>query len=369
MEKAEHRHESIFQLGLEFMNSKTTTYHIIGGGIAGLAAAKFIKEKNIHNKVILYEAASKLGGRCFSFFDAKLDRTIDNATHVLLRANKKVLRLINNPQFFGLAKFYADGDISAKFWNFKEHIWLSVFNTQAEDVAPSLIRKLIWKLFPFLPYQLKIYFSKGDLTTSLVDPLSRYIDEIKLGHVLQGFMAEKKKVVSLDFNKEEIKIAAQDKIICALDSSNYAKIFDGEDFEYNEITNIFFRTSTELTLPKETLFLATPQNIADWIFINKDVVAATISDSGNIDEDDEELARKVWLEIREINGLKPAFLPPYRVTHYKQATIKQDEPNNCKRPKSAKTKFKNMRIAGDWTMRGWPCCLEAAVVSARRAVT
>ena len=66
------------------MSGKALTYHIIGGGISGLAAAKFIKEKNIKNKVVLYEAAAKLGGRCFCFFYAGLDRTIDKEKHVIL---------------------------------------------------------------------------------------------------------------------------------------------------------------------------------------------------------------------------------------------------------------------------------------------
>lgn len=349
-------------------DSKTTTYHIIGGGIAGLAAARFIKEDNLKNKVILYEAAAKLGGRCYSFFDAKLDRTIDNATHVVLGANKETIKLMNHPEFSGQANFFEDGEVNRKFWNYSKHIWLSVFNTAAQEVAPSLIRRLIWKLFPFWPHKLNICYSKGDLTTKLVDPLSRYIDEIKLGHTLQSFESDKKKITQLNFNKGNVTIDTKDKVIAALDAANYAKIFNDEEFEFNEITNIFFRTSTALTLPGEADFLATPQNIAHWIFIKDDIVGATISDSGSLTLEDDELARLIWQEIRALNGLKPAFLPPYRIMRYKQATIKQDESNNQKRPNSAQTKFKNLRIAGDWTMRGWPCCLEAAIVSAKRAV-
>lgn len=350
------------------MSSKTTTYHIIGGGIAGLAAARFIKEANLDNKVILYEAAGKLGGRCYSFFDAKLDRMIDNATHVILGANKEVLNLMNEPEFAGRAKFFDDDGINSRFWDYKNHILLSVFNTQGKETAPSLVRRLIWKLFPFWPQRLNVCYSKGDLTAKLVVPLSRYIDEIKLGYTLQGFDSTKKKITKLKFNKGEIEIEAKDKIIAALDADNYYKIFGGEEFEFNRISNIFFRTSTALSLPGEVDFLATPQNTADWIFINNDIVAATISDSGRITLEDDELVRIVWQEIRALKGLKPAFLPPYRIMHYKQATIKQDEINNNKRPKSAQSKFKNLRLAGDWTMKGWPCCLEAAVMSAKRAV-
>ncbi len=353
---------------LRVMSGKALTYHIIGGGIAGLAAAKFIKEKNIKNKVVLYEAAAKLGGRCFSFFDAGLDRTIDNATHVILGANKGVINLMNRPEFSGKAKFFENGTINGKFWNYKDFILLSVFNTKADEVAPSLIKKLAFKLFPFLPNRLKICYSKGDLTSKLVEPLSRYTDEIKLSHKLLDFTAENDKISLLTFNKSKVPIAPQDKIICALDAANYSRIFSGPKFEFNEIANIFYRTSTPLTLPEDSKFIATPQNTADWIFINDDIVAATISNSAALTEGDDELARKIWIEIRALNGLKPAFLPSYRVMRYKQATIKQDGKNNRLRPCSANTKFKNMKLAGDWTMKNWPCCLEAAIQSAKRAV-
>lgn len=350
------------------MSGKALTYHIIGGGIAGLAAAKFIKEKNIKNKVVLYEATAKLGGRCYSFFDTKPDRTIDNATHVILGANKEVLSLMKQPDFSGQAKFFEKGTINGKFWNYKDFILLSVFNTKPDDVPFPLIKKLLWKLFPFFPNRLKICYSKGDLTEKLIEPLSRYVDELKPGHKLLSFTAENGNISALTFNKGKVSVAPRDKIICALDAANYSRIFGGPKFEFNEITNIFYRTSTPLTLPGDSRFLAMPQNIADWVFICDDIAAVTISNSAGIKDKDDELARKIWLEIRALSGLKPAFLPAYRVLHHKRATIRQDEANNKLRPTSAQSGYKNMKLAGDWTMKNWPCCLEAAVISAKRAV-
>lgn len=350
------------------MSEKNTTYHIIGGGIAGLAAARFIKEKNQKFKVVVYEATQKLGGRCYSFFDAKLDRTIDNATHVILGANKNVLNLIDHPKFDGLAHFWKENKLSKAFWNFKNHILLSIFNTEAVEVSPSLIRQLAWKLFPFCRSQLKVYYSKGNLSTTLVEPLSRYIDEIKLGYIWQGFEESKKSITKLKFNQMEISIAPQDKIICAIDAANYNKIMDGQKFEFSEITNIFYRTSQALRLPGKVSFLATSELLADWVFINEDVMGVTISDSAHIKLSEDELARRIWVEIRALNGLKPAFLPPYRVLRHKQATLKQDSSNEAKRPSSSSTRFKNLRLAGDWTLKGYPCCLEAAVLSAKKAL-
>ncbi len=59
-----------------------STIHIVGAGIAGLAAATWLVATG--RRVAIYEAAGHAGGRCRSFFDETLDRTIDNGNHLLL---------------------------------------------------------------------------------------------------------------------------------------------------------------------------------------------------------------------------------------------------------------------------------------------
>jgi len=64
------------------------TTHIVGAGMAGLAAA--VKLTTAGRSVVLYEAASHAGGRCRSFHDSTLERVIDNGNHLLLSGNKAV---------------------------------------------------------------------------------------------------------------------------------------------------------------------------------------------------------------------------------------------------------------------------------------
>lgn len=349
------------------MSRKTATYHIIGGGISGLATAKFLKQKNPYCKTIVYEAAAHPGGRAWSFYDERLGRSIDNATHVILGANKNILSLMNEAAFSGMPVFYADNKCSKNFLPHFSHILLSVFNTPAKKIPIVMLRKLAIKLFPFFPKKLKIYFSKGNLAENLITPLLASVDEFKTGCCLQNIKTEKERITTLCFKQTEVSLSPQDIVISAVDAANYSKIFGGDKFEFNEITNIFFRTSQALTLPGNTDFLATPQLASDWIFINGDITAVTISDSSHLVQNDEALARQVWIEIRGINSIYPSFLPPYRVIRHKRATIRQDIVNNLKRPTSANGKYTNLRIAGDWTMRDYPASLEAAVLSAQKA--
>jgi hydroxysqualene dehydroxylase len=65
------------------------TIHVVGAGLAGLAAAIRLIDQG--RSVALYEAAPQAGGRCRSYFDRDLDRVIDNGNHLLLSGNRATL--------------------------------------------------------------------------------------------------------------------------------------------------------------------------------------------------------------------------------------------------------------------------------------
>ncbi|WP_193369618.1 hydroxysqualene dehydroxylase HpnE [Pelagibius marinus] len=66
--------------------------HVVGAGLAGLSAA--LRLGKLGRPVALYEAASQAGGRCRSYVDAKLERSIDNGNHMLLAANTAALDFV-----------------------------------------------------------------------------------------------------------------------------------------------------------------------------------------------------------------------------------------------------------------------------------
>src|SRR5438270_10025217 len=61
------------------------TVHVVGAGLAGLAAAVRLAERGVG--VAVHEAASQAGGRCRSYHDPALDMMIDNGNHLLLSGN------------------------------------------------------------------------------------------------------------------------------------------------------------------------------------------------------------------------------------------------------------------------------------------
>lgn len=66
----------------------TGTLHIIGAGLAGLSTALNALARG--RRVAVYEAAGQAGGRCRSYHDSRLDRTIDNGNHLVLSGNSSV---------------------------------------------------------------------------------------------------------------------------------------------------------------------------------------------------------------------------------------------------------------------------------------
>src|ERR1700719_110949 len=72
-----------FALRPRLMNKAAV--HIVGAGLAGLAAA--VRLAGGPREIVLHEAARQAGGRCRSYYDPALGMTIDNGNHLLLSGN------------------------------------------------------------------------------------------------------------------------------------------------------------------------------------------------------------------------------------------------------------------------------------------
>ena len=72
---------------------KPQRVHIIGAGLAGLSAAVTLADRAV--PVTLYEGNKHAGGRCRSYFDARLGLSIDNGNHLVLSGNHETAAYID----------------------------------------------------------------------------------------------------------------------------------------------------------------------------------------------------------------------------------------------------------------------------------
>jgi squalene-associated FAD-dependent desaturase len=66
--------------------------HVIGAGLAGLAAAVQLQRRGA--QVVLYDAAGQAGGRCRSWYDRTLGATIDSGNHLVMSGNDATLNYV-----------------------------------------------------------------------------------------------------------------------------------------------------------------------------------------------------------------------------------------------------------------------------------
>src|SRR5579863_3796755 len=79
--------------GTDFSEMQRPTIHVVGAGLAGLAAAAALGSTPCD--IVVHEASRQAGGRCRSFFDETMNMTIDNGNHLLLSGNDAALAYLD----------------------------------------------------------------------------------------------------------------------------------------------------------------------------------------------------------------------------------------------------------------------------------
>ncbi|HSP23806.1 MAG TPA: FAD-dependent oxidoreductase [Saliniramus sp.] len=153
-----------------------STFHIVGAGVAGLAAAVRAVERGA--KVRLYEAAPQAGGRCRTVLAAD-GFSHDNGTHVLLGANPRALDFLRRidalerwiePEPDGLPVFdLRNGEL--------RHVGVSPFSwlradRRPEGVGLADIPRLARLVAPLPDRAIGSIFAGRPILDSFIDPLT-----------------------------------------------------------------------------------------------------------------------------------------------------------------------------------------------------
>jgi squalene-associated FAD-dependent desaturase len=405
------------------------TVHIVGAGLSGLAAAVALTRAGV--PVALYEAASQAGGRCRSYYDRVLDRTIDNGNHLVLSGNRNVLhylaligaadRLIGpagegfrfvdlfrgrefrirpNPGPLAWWIFAADrrvpdtaptdylsvlrlalADEGATLAETLPHdelyrvLWeplaVASLNTPAEEAsARGFWRVLSQTLLKGAAFSRPL-IARRDLADTFVAPALAYLEargvHLVAGARLRRLLIENRSLRTLDFDAGEAGLAAGDHAILAVPPAVAERLVPGLDTPGADEPIVNAHFATEDPEGRPPEIVAIVGGQAQWVFRRAGLASVTVSAARGMVDETADA-----LAPRLWADVLSAF-PDLGPDLPAYRIIKEKRATIRQSPADealrprAEIGFSNLWLAGDWTRTGLPATIEGSIQSGFRA--
>jgi len=403
------------------------TIHVIGAGLAGLAAAVRLVERG--ERVIVHEQAGQAGGRCRSYEDPQLGITIDNGNHLLLSGNYAALNFLKTigaddrlvgpdaAEFAfvdlktserwmlrindGLLPFWlldrnsrppgtSVGEFAAMaklliptpkpmgqvidcsgpaYERFLQPLMLAALNCDPAEGSTTLAARIIRETIMLGGKAVRPLIARDGLSHALIEPALAFLAtrnaEVRFGKRLRALALAEGKAAALDFGDETVPLTLGDRVILAVPPMVATSVIPDlqAPSAFRAIVNAHFRLDPPADLPP---MIGVLNATTEWLFSYPGRLSTTTSGADRLlDQSREDLAATIWREVSAVTGLA-AELPPWQIVRERRATFAATPEENAKRPGTA-TKFSNLYLAGDWTDTGLPATIEGAIRSGNRA--
>jgi squalene-associated FAD-dependent desaturase len=405
-----------------------TSVHIVGAGMAGLAAGTRLSAAGVD--VTVHEAANQAGGRCRSYHDQTIDMLIDNGNHLVLSGNGSVLayladvgatdRLVGPAHaefpFVDLATnerwALRPNDGVLPWWIFDSSrrvpgtgaadylamarlLWsgkhktigeaidcngtlyrrlirpvlLAALNTEPREGSAALAAAVIRETLATGGRACRPLIARDGLGLAFVEPalqlLARRNAKVQFGHRLRAFTGESNRVTALQFGDETVALGPNDAVILAVPPMVASAIVPG--LQTPDEFRAIVNAHFRIEPPKDLAPITGSVNsMVEWLFAFPDRLSVTISAADRLlDTSREELAEQIWREVCAIARIDSA-LPRWQIVRERRATFAATPAQEAKRPKP-ETAYRNLWLAGDWTATGLPATIESAIRSGHKA--
>jgi squalene-associated FAD-dependent desaturase len=404
------------------------TVYVVGAGLAGLSAAVRLAGQGA--KVVVLEAAAQAGGRCRSYFDAQLGMTIDNGNHLVLSGNyatRRYLRAIGaEDRLVGPASAAFDfcdvrdgkrWTVSANpgpvaWWMFSkarrapgakatDHLallalilpqggkrlgkavrssgplWdrmiapvmLAALNTDPKEASAALAAAVVRETIALGGHAYAPRIADPSLDAAFIAPALTYLAshgaEVRLGTRVTSISTKDERVRYIKAGGESILITADDAIILATPPAVTTALLPGTSAptEFRAIVNGHFKVSAPAGAPK---MVGVVGGVAQWLFAFDGRISVTVSAADKLaGRPREAIAEAFWRDIQSVYG-PLGDMPGWQVVKERRATFAAT-PEQAKRRPKARTKWRNLALAGDWTDTGLPATIEGAIRSGHKA--
>lgn len=402
--------------------------HVIGAGLAGLAAAIRLTQRG--EQVVLYEATAQAGGRCRSFFDHTLDMTIDNGNHLVLSANHAALAFLKavgaedklvGPEraifpFFDVAtgrRWTLDlGSGRIPWWLFDsarrvpdtglfdylatlpllfassgktigetvrcegalydrlmQPLLLAALNVDPKEGSAALAGQIIKETLLAGGHACRPLIAREGLTSAFVDPAVAFLKSngvaVHFERQLHKFVLGQGQASALQFGGETVDLGPDDRVVLAVPFWIAAGLLP--DLTAPTETRAIVNAHFKIAPgPQVPPITGVVNGTTEWVFAFPDRLSVTISNADRlINVPREGLARQIWREVAAAVGIA-ADLPPWQIVRERRATFASTPSEDAKRP-GPRTAWSNVFLAGDWTATGLPATIEGSIRSGNRA--
>ena len=406
------------------------TVHIVGAGLAGLSCAVALARADV--QVELHEAARQAGGRCRSYFEPALDCEIDNGNHLVLSGNRALLDYVTtigasaklsgpaqagydfadlksgerwalrisdgvipwwllSPQrrvpgtrladYLGSVRLLragiddtvvarlGDGPLYDRLWR---PVLLAALNTDPQEASARLAAAVVRETLARGGAACRPLLASEGLAAAFIDPALAWLRQkgtgVRFDSRLRELVLGRERVERLAFaDGRTITLARQDQVVLAVPAPVAQALVPrlSAPDQFRAIVNGHFRIDPPAGFPR---ILGVVNGLTEWLFAFEHRLAVTISGADRLlDMPREEIARTLWGEVAALTGL-PSQLPPWQIIKERRATFAALPSQEAKRP-GARTAWRNLLLAGDWTATGLPATIEGAVRSGNRAAS
>jgi squalene-associated FAD-dependent desaturase len=250
---------------------------------------------------------------------------------------------------------------------------LAALNTEPADSSAALAGAVLRETLAKGGRHYRPRIAHPTLAAAFIDPALAYLAgkgaSVRLGTRVRGLTLGPRAAIALDIPDATIPVDTHDVVILAVPpwvaESLIPDLTVPNDFR--AIVNAHFKMPAPAGAPP---MLGVIGGTAEWIFSFHDRISVTISNADAIvDRDREELAKTIWADVAKalnITDPMPGFMPPWQIVKEKRATFAATPAQDARRP-AAKTRWRNLVLAGDWTRTGLPATIEGALQSGEAA--
>ena len=396
------------------------TIHVIGAGLAGLAAALDLAEAG--RAVQLHEASPQAGGRARALPDGT-----DNGTHALVGANTAALAFLKRigardgwvePEPEGLPVLdLADGSarriaLSPLAWGnaalrpagaswgavarmasmafgrdrpiaevmaahpafhrgFVDPLVIATLNTPSVEASSARLGQVLRRLGG--PGATRLYVAEHGLGPDLIAPALAAIERaggsIRHGARLRRLIQAEGRATALDFGEDSLLLGRDDQVVLATPPWESQRLLTHLEVPaaHAPIVNLHFDRQG----PGPVRFIGLLDALCQWVLVRPAGVSVTVS-AGDAEAGlkEADLAPRAWTEILRaaaafrMPGEWPLVTPPCRVVKERRATPRH-VPGLPLRP--LRKPLANLALAGDWTWPHLPATIDAAIRSGQAA--